>query len=191
MAKNVTSATPPAHINVMERLIAAEVDEQLQQLPERVLRYVKRVEVETYALNRLPPLYASSEKGWQHQCDRAHQELKTKITNVVHQAFAAVQVDPIRLSQPLHDAQPDDGSQAVLQFLREWFRQPALDWQGALTQLWQLRRKKRPEPQPLASNNPEDKSKSWRPGTYGAEVAWKPRPGPSNPDFDWNDTYSR
>ncbi|MDA0864893.1 MAG: late competence development ComFB family protein [Cyanobacteria bacterium] len=174
----------------MERLVAAEVEEQLKQLPERVLRYVKRVEVETYALNRLPPLYASSEKGWQHQCDRAHQELKAKITHVVRQAFAAVQVDPIRLSQPLQDIPPDDGSQAVLQLLREWFKNPTLDWAEALIQLRQLRRKKRLTPQSVTDEQ-GDRSKTWRPGTYGSEVAWKPRNGESQPGFDWNDNRYR
>jgi hypothetical protein len=187
MVNNVTPSAP-AHINVMERWVAEEVEKQLKQLPERVLRYVKRVEVETYALNRLPPLYASSEKGWQHQCDRAQQELQAQITHVVRQAFAAVQVDPIRLSQPLQDMQPDDGSPAVLQLLRDWFKNPSLDWPTALTQLRQLRRKKRP-PQSLA--NPDETGKTWQPGTYGGEVAWKPRSGQSKPDFDWKDNRYR
>jgi hypothetical protein len=174
----------------MERWVTEEVESQLKQLPERVLRYVSRIEVETYALNRLPPLYASSEKGWQHQCDRAQQELKTQITHVVRQAFAAVQVDPIRLSQPLHEIQADDGSQAVLQLLREWFKKPALNWREALMQLRQLGHKKRPAPQPLG-NNQEHKSQAWRPGTYGSEVAWKPRSGNSKSDFDWTDNRYR
>ncbi|MGD1905799.1 MAG: late competence development ComFB family protein [Leptolyngbyaceae cyanobacterium] len=188
MVNNVTSSVPPAHINVMERWVSAEVEKQLKTLPERVLRYVKRIEVETYALNRLPPLYASSEKGWQHQCDRAQQELKAQITHVVHQAFAAVQVDPIRLSQPLQDIKPDDGSQAVLQLLREWLKSPDLNWQEALTQLRQLRRKKR---LPSQSSDKDPKNPAWRPGTYGSEVAWKPRSGQSKADFDWTDNRYR
>jgi hypothetical protein len=189
MVNPVTPSASPAHINVMEGLVAAEVDTQLKQLPERILRYVKRVEVETYALNRLPPLYASSEKGWQHQCERAQQELNAKITHVVRQAFAAVQVDPIRLSQPLQDIHPDDGSQAVLQLLRELFQKPKLDWSEALVHLRQLRRKQRLSPQ--ANEATGERSKTWQPGTYGGEVAWKPRGGSAKPEFDWNDNRYR
>jgi len=89
------------YINVMEMLVAEEVSRQLASLPERVSKYVKRTEVETFALNRLPALYASSEKGLQHQYDRALHDYKPQIVSAVRQAFAAVQVDPIRLSQPL------------------------------------------------------------------------------------------
>lgn len=94
---------PPhrSYVNVMELLVAEEVDRHLQELPPRIAKYVKRVEVETYALNRLPSLYASSEKGWQHQYEKARKEFRNQIRAAVRQALAAVQVDPIRLSEPL------------------------------------------------------------------------------------------
>ena len=37
------------YINVMEILVAEEVEAQIQALPTRVLRYLKPMEVETYA----------------------------------------------------------------------------------------------------------------------------------------------
>lgn len=51
----------------MEDLVSEEVRRQLVLMSPRLTRYIKRVEVETYALNRLPPLYACSREGWLHQ----------------------------------------------------------------------------------------------------------------------------
>ncbi len=128
MGGEVKTAQQKLYINVMETLVSEEVSRQLAGLPERVAKYVKRLEVETFALNRLPALYASSEKGLQHQYDRALSECKPQIVSAVRQAFAAVQVDPIRLSQPLQLNQEEE---AVLQALRELLHQPELTWQAA------------------------------------------------------------
>ncbi|MBF2037411.1 MAG: late competence development ComFB family protein [Leptolyngbyaceae cyanobacterium T60_A2020_046] len=185
-----------AYVNVMELLVNEEVDRQLKKLPERVLKYVKRQEVETYALNRLPALYASSEKGLQHQYERAQHEMRAKIQGAVRQALAAVQVDPIRLSQPIQVYEPDDGSQAVLQFLREWLRIPDLDWKTALLKIRQIQRRGNlvQSGTVTASTTPQT-SHSWRPGTYGSQVAWKPRYpsalASSASEFDWEDSRYR
>ena len=87
--------------NVMEILVAEEVDRQLRRCPSTLLDYVKAVEVETYALNRLPPLYAASHEGLEFQKDRARRDYGTKIQTAVRQALMAVQQDPLRRSTPL------------------------------------------------------------------------------------------
>jgi hypothetical protein len=174
------------YINVMELLVSEEVERQLANLPERVSKYIKRTEVETFALNRLPALYASSEKGLQHQYDRALSEYKNQIFNAVRQAFAAVQVDPIRLSQPLKLNQEEE---AVLQALRELLKEPDLTWRAALREIQKLQYRRRmgarSSSQPDPSSNPASEgshehqephhSHTWRPGTYGSHVSWKPR----------------
>jgi hypothetical protein len=174
------------YVNVMELLVAEEVDRQLANLPERVSKYIKRTEVETFALNRLPALYASSEKGLQHQYDRALHDFKPQIFNAVRQAFAAVQVDPIRLSQPLQLNQEEE---AVLQALRDLLKDPNLTWKSALREIQRLQHRRRRsghQPAPTAVvdearsgadsalEHPEHTA-SWRPGTYGSHVSWKPR----------------
>jgi hypothetical protein len=179
------------YVNVMELLVAEEVDRQLANLPERVSKYIKRTEVETFALNRLPALYASSEKGLQHQYDRALHDFKSQIFNAVRQAFAAVQVDPIRLSQPLKLNQEEE---AVLQALRELLKDPNLTWKSALKEIQRLQSRRRsgktppPPPPSSATQEPDSASESsrehyseehhshaWRPGTYGSHVGWRPR----------------
>ncbi|MEM8610636.1 MAG: late competence development ComFB family protein [Cyanobacteria bacterium P01_H01_bin.105] len=127
--------TPPQreYINVMELLVAEEVEQQLRQLPTRVLRYVKPIEVETYALNRLPSLYAVSEKGWQSQYQKARHELRKEINNAVRRAIAAVQVDPLRASRPLvRRPVAAETNTVLLEQFRAALGQPNLTWESLL-----------------------------------------------------------
>ncbi|MEO1094037.1 MAG: late competence development ComFB family protein [Cyanobacteria bacterium J06638_28] len=188
MGNEKQNAHHRVYINVMELLVTEEVDRQLKRLPERVLRYIKRSEVETFALNRLPALYASSEKGLQHQRDYASRDLKQQIENSVRQALAAVQIDPIRLSQPLHlEEEENSEATAVLQALKECLHSPDLTWKTALAKLQKLQKRRSNASQrsrttedramtsiPSQRPNP-DHSQAWRPGTYGSRVSWRPR----------------
>lgn len=190
---SVTTDSPKrSYINVMEILVAKETDRQLGQLPQRVLKYVKRIEVETFALNRLPALYASSEKGWEHQCEKAQRDYRDKITHAVRQALAAVQVDPIRLSKPL-TVNRDNESQAILQTLREVLHQPELSWDGVVRWARQMLNGK-PAEQSQEQSHPEHEAhgkKAWRPGTYGSNVAWHPKHKPNMPVYGWDDPHYR
>ena len=129
---DVKSPPPREYINVMELVVAEEVEQQLRQLPTRVLKYVKPIEVETYALNRLPSLYAASEKGWHSQYHRAKHELRKEIYDAVRRAIAAVQIDPLRASRPLaHRPSPADNELLLEQF-RAALGQPHLTWESLL-----------------------------------------------------------
>jgi hypothetical protein len=89
------------YINVMEELVAEEVERQLKLVPNSLRRYIKPLEVETYALNRLTPLYASSEKGKNQQKILGRKQHRDRIVLAVRQGIAAVQRDPLRSSTPL------------------------------------------------------------------------------------------
>lgn len=204
-----------AYTNVMELLVSEEVEKQVKTMQPRMLKYLKRVEVETYALNRLPSLYASSEKGWQLQYEKAKRELHNQIKSAVRQAFAAVQVDPIRSSEPLRNQQ-EDAATFALNALRDLLKQPDLNWDGAINRLRSVLGRR---PDQISTASPQesshrtryrneapdmttaDKAESehghyWRPGTYGSEVSWKKNhsstPSSSGAHFDWNDNrYSK
>ncbi|MBT9311339.1 late competence development ComFB family protein [Leptothoe kymatousa TAU-MAC 1615] len=192
------------YINVMELLVAEEVEHQLRQLPTRVLKYVKPIEVETYALNRLPSLYAASEKGWQSQYHKAKHELRKEIRRAVRQALAAVQVDPLRASRPLVRRLPlsNGPNGALLDQFRHALGQPNLTWDSLLRKCKRAGAAKREatEPEQTASSQESDASYAghsepsavgygaghdnqqsddnhgtvWRPGTYG-ETSWQPK----------------
>jgi hypothetical protein len=89
------------YINVMEELVAEEVERQLKLCSESLRQYIKPLEVETYALNRLNPLYASSEKGKNRQKILGRKQYTEKIKIAVRQGIIAVQRDPLRSSIPL------------------------------------------------------------------------------------------
>ncbi|MEM1172214.1 MAG: late competence development ComFB family protein [Cyanobacteria bacterium P01_H01_bin.35] len=89
------------YINIMEQMVADEVNRQITLLPQKLAKYIKRADVETYALNRLPPLYASSKEGWKFQTKKAEGDYQKQIVAGVRHAFAAVQRDLLRNSTPL------------------------------------------------------------------------------------------
>jgi len=89
-------------VNIMESLVLEEVDEQLsRQISSQLAEYINRMEVATYALNRLPALYASSQEGLYYQVKRAKMQCREKIGEAVRRGIAAVLRDPIRTSTPL------------------------------------------------------------------------------------------
>jgi hypothetical protein len=95
---------PPSdslYCNALEPLVAEEVHRQLLSLPSRLVQYIKPAEAIAYALNRLPPFYATSEEGWQQQMHRAKTQLMPEIVLAVRQGLAAVQRDPLKVSTPL------------------------------------------------------------------------------------------
>ena len=118
-----------AYRNVMESLVVEEVEKQLQRLPAKVSSYVNKAEVVAYALNRLPALYATSEKGWEQQGVRARRESGSQIVSAVRQAIAAVQRDPLRAVVPLTMGTEQE-SQVVLQELKELLGQDELSWRN-------------------------------------------------------------
>lgn len=99
----MTASTSESFVyrNAIEPLVAEEVEQQLQQLPLQMIKYVNPVQVIAYALNRLPALYATSEEGWHRQQLRAKTQLKNQISTAVRQGIIAVQRDPLKVSTPL------------------------------------------------------------------------------------------
>ncbi|ACK67516.1 hypothetical protein PCC8801_3552 [Rippkaea orientalis PCC 8801] len=89
------------HLNVMEILVQQEIEKQLKFYPSNIKAYLNRIEIATYALNRLPALYASSETGKEQQLKVGQQKYKSEIVAAVRRALAAVERDPLRKSTPL------------------------------------------------------------------------------------------
>ena len=89
------------HVNIMEILVKEEIEKQLKFYPKNIRNYINKVEVATYALNRLPPLYASSTIGKEKQKRIGKQKYKDQITLAVRRALAAIERDPLRKSTPL------------------------------------------------------------------------------------------
>lgn len=82
--------------NAIEALVAEEVQLQIKNLPPRLIKYINPTQVLAYALNQLPPLYATSEKGWHLQQQKAKDKLSHQIVIAVRRGIAAVQRDPLK-----------------------------------------------------------------------------------------------
>ncbi|MGF1460350.1 MAG: late competence development ComFB family protein [Leptolyngbyaceae cyanobacterium] len=174
-----------AYINVMELLVAEEVDRQLAQYPTRLVKYLKRDEAVTFALNRLPALYASSQQGIQYQRTKAHRQLQPKITQAVRQGLAAIQGDPLRTAKPLQIISPTYEADAALAMLRQWMQTPTLTWDKALQKLAELKQQQAIAPATSRQNVTPDghysrhasdlNSTALRPGIYGCRTTWIPK----------------
>ncbi len=138
MSKAFFAHENSAYVNVMEGLVAQETWRQLKDMPRWFRQSRRFAEVMPYALNRLPTLYASSQRGWQHQIKFAQQELKDTIRQVVKDALLITRPDPLEHRETLKLEHLKD-SEAVLQTLSGVFQVPELDWITALNKLQELK----------------------------------------------------
>ncbi len=123
--------------NVMETLIAEEIDEQLQHLSEKQLAQVKVPQIMAFALNRLPALYVTSEKGWRRQWGEGKGKLEKEIRTAVRHGIAAVQRDPLRAMSSI-EAHPPDAADVAMGQLRKLLQNHNLDWQNIVPLIQKL-----------------------------------------------------
>ena len=126
------------HRNVMEILVAEEIDRQLLRFPENIRKFIEPIEVATYALNRLPALYASSQQGFNKQKVKGRSEHSVKITQEVRKGFAAIQQDILRTSTPLVSADESNidrdikAAEDALKELAEYLPEKDLTWKNVV-----------------------------------------------------------
>jgi len=75
-------------INVMEELVLTEAITEVAKIEAASNRALDLGDIAAYALNRLPPLYATTEEGASYQRQRAHLELRSLITQQVQAAIS-------------------------------------------------------------------------------------------------------
>ena len=87
--------------NAIEELVIAEIDLQISHLPRYRQGQIDLSQVAAFALNRLPPMYATSKSGWMRQRKKAATEMRVQIESVVRRALVSVKPDALRDSNPL------------------------------------------------------------------------------------------
>lgn len=75
-------------INVMEELVLTEAIARAAEIEATSDRVLDVGDIAAYALNRLPPLYATTEEGATYQRQRAKEELQELINHQVSDALA-------------------------------------------------------------------------------------------------------
>ncbi|MGF1601305.1 MAG: late competence development ComFB family protein [Thermosynechococcaceae cyanobacterium] len=101
--------------NVMEALVTEEIKTQVNQNSAYRTQKINTTEVATYALNRVPPLYASSQEGLYRQKQRAIKEFGPRLKAAVAQGLQVVTQTPLRLTTPLV---PEEDLEAETQLAR-------------------------------------------------------------------------
>ncbi|MEA5535371.1 late competence development ComFB family protein [Crocosphaera sp. XPORK-15E] len=157
---NTRENAAQVHINIMELLVQEELDKQLKYYPQTLKSYLNKIEVSTYALNRLPPLYASSVMGKEQQKRIGKYKYQAQINLAVRRALAAIECDPLRKSMPLISETSAEYQVANLaliklqKFLQEHYLLPThqtLSWHNLTTVMQQVFRKIAPDD--FSSNN--------------------------------------
>ncbi|MDY7021483.1 MAG: late competence development ComFB family protein [Cyanobacteriota bacterium] len=74
-------------INVMEELVLSEAIARVADIEDANEQSLDVGDIAAYALNRLPPLYATTEEGAQYQRARAREELHELIAGQVKEAI--------------------------------------------------------------------------------------------------------
>ena len=81
-------------INVMEELVLTEAISRVAEIEATSDCTLDLGDIAAYALNRLPPLYATTEEGASYQRQRAKEELMSLISQQVGEAISRYLVRP-------------------------------------------------------------------------------------------------
>lgn len=123
----------------MEKLAAREIERQLQHHPDENARQIDRAEAISYALNRLPSLYATTEEGWRWQLERAERTLSDLISMAVSWGIREARYENKQFTTPL---EPIDEAETALHNLKKVLGREDLSWDnvvGAIEQRLQSR----------------------------------------------------
>ncbi len=113
--------------NVLEDVVVSEAIAQIEAMGHKARANLS--EIAAYALNRLPPMYASTDRGWLQQRKRCQGELHQRIQSAVQQAIAGAKYDPLRQVAPLPEENIEIPAHA-LEKLQKLLGKPDLTWQN-------------------------------------------------------------
>ena len=119
-------------INVMEELVLTEAITRASELEASGRAALDLGDIAAYALNRLPPLYATTEEGATYQRNRALKELKDLIAQQVDAAIGRNMDQPEfyperqAITQPQKEADFLSQMSSLLQAYAPGFEEPVL-----------------------------------------------------------------
>ncbi len=99
--------------NVLIEFVDREANAQIQSLGSRIRHQYNMVEVIAYALNRLPPMFASTEVGLQSKRQECI-AMQADISKATRQALLGVRRDPLREAEPMEDVELANAPYALL-----------------------------------------------------------------------------
>ncbi len=118
-------------INALEKAVMTAVEEQMQRLSSVLSRPVRPEDAAVYALNRLPPMYATSARGLEIQRQRVASELNDEVISTVVQALLTLSKTPRRLVKPLPLTRFEAEQDAAIAELRLLLQRDDITWRNA------------------------------------------------------------
>jgi hypothetical protein len=154
------------YINAMEMLVEEEVDRRISKLSQGHQAYLNRMEIIAYALNKLPPLYATGEKGLEHQMQIGRTQHGARIQQAVQLSLAAVLRDPILNYTPLK-LQAPAGMREILKRIRILLHNEQIDWE-TLPDILENLMKQTPRGTQIAAVNSVTSPRSTHPAMFAS-----------------------
>jgi hypothetical protein len=99
--------------NVLIEFIYSEANVQIQSLGSRIRHQYNLDEVIAYSLNRLPPMFASTDVGLQSKRQECI-AMQADISKATRQALLGVRRDPLREAEPLEDVELANAPYALI-----------------------------------------------------------------------------
>ncbi|MDX2256639.1 MAG: late competence development ComFB family protein [Pseudanabaenaceae cyanobacterium bins.39] len=116
--------------NVLEDLVKQEVNNQMRHMAGVLPRKVSINDVCAHALNRLPPMYATTEQGVAWQTNKAKEQMASQIESTVIQSLLTLSRTPRRFNDPLPLLKFDEECEHSLSNLRQIFQRDDIIWQN-------------------------------------------------------------
>lgn len=113
--------------NAIEELVVEEVKVQVSRLASGVRTHTSVDDIAAYALNRLPPLYATTRRGYLQQQKKAFTELKQEISQTISRGLIGVRKDSLKDATPLPEEELEREERSLVK-LQEFFSDPNLRW---------------------------------------------------------------
>ncbi|MBD2176206.1 late competence development ComFB family protein [Pseudanabaena sp. FACHB-1998] len=117
-------------INVLEDLVQQEVTNQLAHMANVLPRKVGVDDVCAYVLNRLPPMYATTEQGVVWQSQKAKEQLNSQIESTVIQSLMTLGKMPRRLTDPIPLLKFEEECELAITELRQMFQRDDITWRN-------------------------------------------------------------
>ncbi|MDX1977784.1 MAG: late competence development ComFB family protein [Pseudanabaenaceae cyanobacterium bins.68] len=130
-------------VNVLEGLVLEACDRQIQRLDPSYTRPISLEEVAAYALNRLPPLYATSEHGYRELRLRVKNELKADVIEKIREGIIKLTQSPMRKFLPPPFEKIDHQRDEAIAQLQTILQEPELTWEGLPEQIADILRQTR------------------------------------------------
>lgn len=130
-------------VNVLEGLVLEASERQIKRLDPSYTRPITLEEVAAYALNRLPPMYATSENGYRELRLRVKAELKQEVINKIREGILKLSQSPMRKFLPVPFEKIDHQRDESIAQLRTILQEPELTWKKLPEQIAEILRQTR------------------------------------------------